>query len=139
MGIPSHEPMDKVKQFKEDNQKDWILTQEEETRLLDRCEKSPQRKGNKYLKDLVRFALNTGMREAEIFGVKKQAVHVTDRYVVATDTKTHKSRNVPLNDTALEILGRRLKNPRSEYVFFSSKGGRITVLTDAFWYAVEQS
>lgn len=131
-------PMDKVKQFKEDNQKDWILTHEEETRLLEGCEKSPQKKGNKYLKDLVRFALNSGMREAEIFGMKKQTVHVTDKYVVATDTKTHKSRNVPMNDTALEILEGRLKDPRSEYVFFNSRGGRITVLTNAFWYAVEQ-
>ena len=45
----------------------WVLTDEEEQKHLDECGKRPQRKGAKYLKDLVEFALYTGMRQDEIF------------------------------------------------------------------------
>jgi integrase len=39
----------------------------------------------------------------------------------------------------MEILKRQFKNNDSDYVFCSAKGKRLTVLTNAFWNAVEKS
>ena len=50
------------------------------------------------------------------------------------------SRKVPLNDTTLEILNRRFEiDPDSEYVFCKSDGQPLSVLTNAFWYAVQKA
>lgn len=138
-GYLATNPMVGVKQFKEDNERMWVLTPEEENKLLEQCAKSPQRSGNNYLEDLVQFALCSGMREAEIFNLGKADVHPEGRYLLVTDTKNHESRTVPINDTLKEILQRRLKDTASEYVFHNTKGGRLTVLTSAFWYAAKEA
>jgi integrase len=90
----------------------WVLTKEEEDRLLVECEKRPQRK--KYLKDLVLLALNTGMRQSELFNLKKLHVKLKKRYLKVADTKTHEDRYVPINETAAEILKRYLAESPSE-------------------------
>lgn len=98
----------------------WCLTREEEENLLQECDKRPQRE--KYLKDLVLFALNTGMCQAEIFNLKESNVKMKDRYIEITDTKTHNNRRVPINNTTYEILKKRLKEKGSEYIFRNAKG-----------------
>jgi integrase len=126
-------PLVGLKMFKEDNEKIWPLTPEEEKRLLEECDRRPQRK--KYLKDLVCFALHTGMRQAEIFKLKNSKVNLKENYIRVVDTKTE-NRNVPINDTLREILERRTNG---EYVFTNEKGRPLTVLTNAFWKAVEEA
>ena len=133
-GYLSQNPITGVKQFKENNEKMWVLTPEEEIKLLAECEKRPQRK--KYLKDLVQFALHTGMRLDEIFKLKNSNVNLKESYIKVIDTKTHANRYVPINETLREILKRRDKG---EYVFFNSKGKPLTVLTNAFWTAVKEA
>lgn len=127
-----------VKLLKEDNEKMWVLTQEEEETLLENCDKRPQKK--KYLKDLAQVALHSGMREKEIFDLKKINVHLESAFLLVTDTKNHENRTVPLNDTLKEILERRLNQDEdSEYVFCNHKGKKLTVLTNAFWKAVKDA
>lgn len=126
-----------VKKLKEDNEKMWALTPEEEAALLAKCVKSPQRK--KYLSDLVLFALNTGMRLDEIFKLKKVNIHSRKKYIYVVDTKTRKNRNVPINNTVAQVIRRQLKGNDSEYLFCNKKGNRLTVLTNAFWTAVENA
>ena len=99
------------------------------------CEKRPQRGGKKYLADLVRFAVNTGMREREIMDLAWQRVNIKERCLHVTDTKNHEGRFVPVNDTVAAILRRR-RPAGSAYVFSKCNGGRLTVLTNAFWTAV---
>jgi integrase len=130
-------PIARVKLLSEDNEVMWVLSPEEEGRLLDECHKRPQ-KGAKYLRDLVEFALYSGMRQGEIFGLKWVNVHVEESYLLATDTKTHQDRAVPMNRTMKEILIRRMEDQK-EYIFTNSKGGRLTVLTNAFWRAVKEA
>jgi integrase len=127
-------PLDGVKKFKEDNEKMWVLTPDEETKLLTECEKRKQKRT--YLKDLVQLALNTGMRRKELFNLKKIDVKLKSRFLIATDTKNHESRNVPLNDTAYSILKIRLKGD-TEYVFSNAGNGKLTVLTNAFWNTIK--
>jgi integrase len=60
-----------------------------------------------------------------------------------TDTKNNENRRVPINETAREILRRRLKDNASDYVFYQSRSGKdgnekpakLKVLTNAFWEA----
>jgi len=131
-------PIAKVKMLHEDNEVMWVLSPEEEARLLEECEKRPQRKGAKYLRDLVELALYSGMRQSEIFGLRRVNVHLDENYLLATDTKTHQDRPVPVNETMREILQRQMDDQR-EYVFTNSAGGKLTVLTNAFWRAVKEA
>lgn len=128
-----------VKRFKEDNEVTWALTNEEEKNLLEACGNSPQRGGKekRYLRDLVLFALHSAMRQQEIFNLTKSRIHLQEHFLEVVDTKTGVNRKVPLNDTLKAILEARLKDDRSEYVFCNSKGKRLTVLTNAFWFAVK--
>ncbi|BBO72779.1 hypothetical protein DSCW_01960 [Desulfosarcina widdelii] len=84
-------------------------------------------------------ALYSGMRQAEIFNLKKADVKIKDRYLLATDTKTHKNRKVPINDTLMAVLKRRLGVSDSDYVFCTSRGKKLTQLTNAYWYAVKEA
>lgn len=130
-------PIAKVKMLHEDNEKMWALSPEEEARLLEECDKRPQ-KAEKYLRDLVEFALYSGMRRQEIFDLRWVHVHLDENYLLATDTKTHQDRPVPINETLRDILQRRMDDQR-EYVFTNSAGNRLTVLTNAFWRAVKEA
>jgi integrase len=135
-------PLPTVKKLTEKDGKMWVLTPEEEQRLLEECDKRPQIK--KYLRDLVLLALNTGMREAEIFNLQKCNVDLNNTHsILVTDTKNNENRRVPINETAREILKRRLKDDASDYVFYQSrsekdgneKPAKLKVLTNAFWDA----
>jgi len=130
-------PAAEVSRLEEHSEKDWILSPEEEKRLLETCESRRQRK--KYLKDLVLFALYSGMRQAEIFNLKKFQIHLPESYVMVADSKTHQGRKIPINDTLAGVIRRRTKDKDSEYLFSNHGGGRLTVLTNAFWEAVRKT
>ena len=144
-GYLSRHPLRDVKRFKEVNDKMWVLTPEEEGSLLQACEKSAQRGTKhdkvfaKYLRDLVLVALKTGMRESEIFNIRKADVHLQERFIQITESKTGEGRSVPINDSLRDLLEKRLQDPRSEYLFCDSRGRKLTVLTNAFWNAVKQA
>ena len=106
-------------------------------KLLLACDSRPQKE--KYLKDLVLFALHSGMRKAEIINLKRTDIHLQQHYVLVTDTKTHKNRKVPVNETLEGIIKRRLKDKESDYLFTNHKGYKLTVLTNAFWRAVHEA
>jgi len=133
-----HNPLNKtVKQLREDNEVMWALTPEDEENLLNACGRSPQRKGGKYLRDMVLFALHSAMRLSEIMNLKKMDVDIDNRFVYVRDTKNKESRKVPVNNTLAEIIKRRLACSDSEYVFCRNDGKKLTVLTNAFWHAVD--
>jgi integrase len=133
-GHLSHNPIASVKLFKEDNERMWVLTPEEEKKLLQECDKIQQPR--KYLSDLVIFALHSGMRLREILGLRKDHVDFQGRFILVTDTKNGEARKVPINETLDGVLKWQMedKNP-SECVFCSAQGKPLTVLTNAFWQA----
>ena len=125
-------PISKVKLLAEDNEVMWVLSPEDEARLLEECGKIRQRKGAKYLSDLVEFALYSGMRQSEIFGLRWVNVHLEENYLLATDTKTHQDRPVPMNETMREILISRMEKPGSDFVFCNHNGERLSHLSRGF-------
>lgn len=78
-----------------------ILTQEEEIRLLDTCDG--------YLKDIVLMALNTGMRQGEIFNLRWDWIDFKNEFISLpqTHTKSKKERKIPINLTVKNKLMKR--------------------------------
>jgi len=136
-GYLSSNPLGGVKKFTEDNEKTWVLSHEEEEKLLEECEKRPQKA--KYLQDLVLFALHSGMRQGEIFNLRKDHVKLQSRAIWVVDTKTHENRSIPMNDTLRDILTKRLRISGSDYIFCNHRGQGLQVLTNAFWRAVHDA
>ena len=107
-------PLRKVPKLKEDNHKIRFLTDEEENRLYAIIDlKAP------YLRPIVTTALQTGMRRGEIFGMKWDNIDLNNRNIYVLDTKSGKSREIPISDKLYKILQ---SIPRiSEYVFINPK------------------
>jgi integrase len=94
------------------------LTAEEEKRLL---EVSPS-----WLRDIIIFALNTGMREDEILSLKWPQVDGTRRTVTVLYSKNKEKRTIPINKTVLAILTERFKpNNPVGYVFPAESGEKL--------------
>lgn len=76
---------------------------------------------NRDLKDLIRFAVNTGLRQSELISLQWRQVNFRDNYLILdntfTVTKSKKVRTIPLNLNALQILTERQIGNQSDYVF----------------------
>jgi integrase len=108
-GYMETNPARKVKMFSEaDNLKERILTEEEERRLVESC--------CDHMRDIVTFALNTGMRLGEILNLKWPNVDMRTGFIKVEFTKSGKTRFVPMNETLRAMLSRPRKRGE-EYVF----------------------
>jgi integrase len=97
-----------------------------------------------WLKDIVIFAINTGMRRGELLSLRWSDVDMAARVVRITNTdafttKSGEQRTVSLNDAALMVLGRRKHWTRHEYIFTCDHGRRLEAsrVTHAFKKAVK--
>ena len=112
-------PVARVSMEQERNRRDrWLSTGEEERLLL---------AARPWLKDIILFALNTGMRMGEILGLTWVGVDLFRRIVTVFKSKNGERRSIPLNQTALELLmhkyGSRLVD--TELVFPSEAQTRL--------------
>jgi integrase len=101
----------------EHNQKERILTYEEEIKLLSFC--------NPFLRPVVVTALNTGMRKTEILTLKWSNIDLGNGVITIdqTNTKTKKTRRIPINSTMRTLLlEQKLKSGGIEFVFLSQFG-----------------
>ncbi len=112
-------PFLKIKKEEENNVQEKYLTPEEEKRLIENC---PE-----WIKDLVVFALNTGLRQGEQLSLTWDRVSLSRRTILIQETKSGKPRSVPLNKTTLGVLERRAKTKsiKKDLVFFSSHGTKL--------------
>jgi integrase len=101
-----------VKKFREPNARERILSPEEARHLIE-CA-SPG------LRPVLIVALNTGMRRNEILSLKWEDVDFGKSFVLISNSKSGKSRKVPMNATVYETL-RALPQASSDYVFFNSE------------------
>jgi integrase len=93
-------PVTNVRKPKPAQGRDRRLQGDEETRLLAECKAS----GNPWLLAVVRFALETAMRQGEILGLTWKHVDLNRRIAVLSETKNGTSRTVPLSSVAVEVL-----------------------------------
>jgi integrase len=89
-------PVARITRERFNNQVNRWLSTDEEKRLLNA---SPY-----WLRDIVVFALNTGMRQAEILDLEWRCVDLTRQVVTIAQSKNGERRSLPANHQALEVL-----------------------------------
>ncbi|MDR4506196.1 MAG: tyrosine-type recombinase/integrase [Candidatus Scalindua sp.] len=130
-------PVSKVQKEKEDNEVDRWLTEDEERRLLDA---SPL-----WLRDIIIFGLNTGLRQDELLSLEWSRVDLFRKTILIKETKNGKPKTLPLNSIALGVLqkksGEKVRNIKNDLVFSSNAGTKIFKrnLIRAFAYALEKA
>ncbi len=134
----THEnPFIKVSMEKVDNERLRWLTDEERLKLLDACEG--------WVRDVVIFALNTGIRRTNIIRLTWKMVDLNRETITldSTETKNRERLVVPMNTNVKKLLQERsrvryLNNP---YVFTQPDGSPIprSVLQRHFDMAVDKA
>ena len=107
-------PLRQVERFRENPARQHYYVEEEIDRLLGACCNE--------LKEIVITALNTGMRRSEIFTLEKEYVDLNVRNIHIKDSKSGKSRDIPINDVLLKTLQLILSRNRGRLVFCRPDG-----------------
>lgn len=109
-------PVSRVSMERENNTRDRWLTVEEEQRLLPAV--SP------WLRDVMVFALNTGMRMGEILALTWAGVDLFRRTVTVFRSKNGERRTIPVNSIVLDVLKRKhaVRSRITDVVFHSQAG-----------------
>jgi integrase len=112
-------PVKKVSREKVNNQIERWLTLEEEKRLLIT---SP-----KWLREIVTFAINTGLRQGEILDLMWPLVDFSRRTMTILEQKNKGKDTLPLNENALAVLKERdgVRHPNTDHVFYNENMKRI--------------
>ena len=109
----------------EENQRERILSYDEEDRIIAAIETSDKRYD--HLKNMVAIALNTGMREGEILNMKKSWIDIKEGLIIVprqAQKRKRRDKRVPINSAIKPIITALLKkNKGSEYLFVNSKTG----------------
>ena len=124
-GLAIHNPCQKVKRFREDNERNRYLSDEEEPRLL-----SVLIGPRASLRPLVVLAIHTGMRRGELLSLRwanvdfeRGLVHVMNSH--REQTKSGHSRSIPMNRIARQqLLSLQTESGDTEYVFVNRKTGQ---------------
>lgn len=108
-------PVRLVKFLQEDNLRVETLSEDQEQRLL---LASPP-----YLRDMILFAINTGLRTSDIFSLEWTEVDIEQRRLKKIVKKNHRPLSLPLNDTAFGIVEARRGIQHGPYVFYNPMTG----------------
>lgn len=100
-------------------------------RLLESCDG--------YLKIIVIVALNTGMRRGEILSLKWQDIHFESGTIHVSNTKSHRSRQVPMNDKVRAALSSAPRHATSNFVFFKKDGSAIGDIKKSYATALKKA
>jgi integrase len=112
-------PMQKVRLERVHNEIDRWLASEEEARLL---AAAPD-----WLREIIVFALNTGMRRGEILALRWRDVDFHRGTLVVMHSKNRERRTIPLNNTVFELLATKqaVNGLKTELVFTTACGTMI--------------
>lgn len=110
--------------FKENNQRQRYLLEEEIEKLLASC--SP------HLLPIVEIALHTGMRKGELLGLTWDQVR--DGFIYLAETKSGQGRQIPLDERATQVIKElKVRNKwGSPYVFLGPDGNQLKDVKKAF-------
>lgn len=135
-GLVETNPMRRVHKLRETPGRDRYLTDEEEKRL------STVLVGRRaHIGPIVVVALQTGMRQGEILGLKWEHVDFDQKTIYVAHTKTGRPRRIPMS-RPVEVELRSLKQDAlsDEYVFsYSRTGLKLTTFRHAWEGACKQA
>ena len=92
-------PVSRIPKYKENNKRDRWLTENEEEIFLQYC---PE-----WLREIVVFALNTGLRQDELLSLQWSRVSFVRKTVLIQKTKNGMPRTIPLNEISLNVLDKK--------------------------------
>jgi len=97
-----------------------------------------------HLKDMVKIALNTGMRQGEILAMEKDWINLKEGLIIVprhSQKRKKKEKRVPINSEIRPIVVRLLrKNKGSEYLFVNPKAeGRYTTIQNSWNSILEKA
>jgi integrase len=112
-------PVCRVSMEQEHNTRDRWLSADEEARIVSAAPV--------WLRELMVFAIHTGMRQGEILGLTWSGVDLFRRTVTVFKSKNGERRTLPLNQTALDLLKRKAgsRSLNTELVFPSEAQTRL--------------
>jgi integrase len=114
-------PSNKIKRIKTPEKLPVFFTNEDFDKLIANIDSED-------LKDLVIFAVNSGMRQGEIINLEFSQIDFRNRRITLDNqnhvTKSKKVRSIPLNEIAFQLVSKRIEKNGSSYVF-SVKGNKI--------------
>lgn len=90
--------------------------------------------------DMAMFSLATGLRQANVFGLKWEQVDMVRQaaWIHADQAKGRRAIGVPLNQTAMDVLVRQVgKHPR--FVFTNANGDQVRALGHRTWQRALQT
>ena len=145
-GIINSNPLASIKPAKVDNsQKVRYLSKHELNRLMDalhkreiRIKATTKNTSDSYadhLMPMVLISLNTGLRRGELFSLQWENINLKAATItiVGEYTKSGKTRHIPLNKTALEIVNRWKQQSLDERLVFPSVNGNKFTTTKKAW------
>jgi integrase len=103
-GINIDNPVRLVRKPQSPQGRNRILNEAEKLRILDELVPRPTRRVSMWMKPLVEFALETGMRRGEMLALTWANVDLINRTAYLPLTKNGESRTVPLSSKAIQIL-----------------------------------
>ncbi len=121
----------KVKFQKENNRKLRFLNIDECQRLIDCC--------STHLKPIVITALNSGMRRGEILGLMWEQIDLRCGYISLDDTKSGEGRQIPMNQTLIDMFREMPRGFESKYVFTNRNGDPLTDIKHSFNTALRKA
>lgn len=125
-------PVRLVKFLPENNHRFETLSEEQEDKLL--------RASPPYLRDMILFAINTGLRTSDIFNLQWIEVDIEQRRLKKIVKKSDRPLSLPLNDTAFGIVEARLAVQHGPYVFYNPMtGDKFRDVKGALLAAVKRS
>lgn len=113
-GYLDENPAKGIKMFKESPGRIRFLEPTEIDKLLKECPP--------YLKPIAVTALNTGLRQSEILGLKWSNVNLRTRTMMVLQTKNNEPRFVPINETVHRELKRLYVRRHGDFVFCDKSG-----------------
>jgi integrase len=76
--------------------------------------------------DLIVMLLYTGMRIGELLDMKKEDIHLSERYMVGGNkTENGKDRVIPLHQKIIPLIEKRMDESKSDYLFTNTKGNQL--------------
>ncbi|HTV53594.1 MAG TPA: site-specific integrase [Terriglobia bacterium] len=125
-------PVRLVRFLPEDNLRFETLSEEQEKRLL---LASPP-----YLREMIVFAIHTGLRTSDIFGLQWTEVDIEQRRVKKIVMKSARLLSLPMNDAAFGVIESRLAVRHGPYVFYNPMtGDRFSDVKNALTAAVKRA
>ena len=105
-----------IKRIKPPERLPLYFSKNEFNKLMDSIE-------DNHLKDLVLFAVNTGLRQGELINLRFNQINLKTKSLILNNqdfiTKNKKVRTIPLNQTCYNIILNRIKNSNTEDIVYT--------------------